>query len=371
MLGGFNDIVWRSEPELSQLSRPYSPALVLFCLGVCLALGATQPRTARAQRRWAFQHEAYLEKRTEVPIDVAVGSDGFVAVADIGANKVLAFRSDGTFLWGFGEPDADSLGLGRVSLVDVLPSGDVAVYDSQKRRVILISRKGQFISGRDLPFRMGRVDDIVGLKGGGFALAGRTLWPERGADTLAVHVFSEDLRHLRSFGPVPELADPELRLWWGVGSLHRMEDGNLMFGRKLPYEILTFTPLGQILRRIEAPFELPDVNEASRVLRPKEAEASAIPPIVARVQIPSGALPFGQGLVLSQRTCPQDGSRYWDIFDAAGSIVQTKRISNDWLFPFAVSPEESRVYVLSEHSGQPAIAVVTITIREGIQGGHG
>ena len=370
MPGRYTGRAWRWERRSSRPSLSVNPALVCSCLGVCLALAATQPPALGAQRRLVFQHETYLEKPMEVPIDVAVGLDGFVAIADIGAAKVLAFRPNGTFLWEFGEAEAGSgeEELGRVALVDVCPSGDVAVYDSRNQRVILISATGQFVSGRELPFRMGRVDDIVGLKGGGFAIAGRTLWPQLGVDTLAIHVFDDRLVHLRSFGPVPDLDHPELGLWWGVGSLRRTEDGNLMFGRKIPYEILTFTPLGQLKSRLEAPFDIADIHGALRVIKPTNTGDTLDVALAGKVQIPSGAAPIGPGLILSQRSLPQEGIRYWDVFEASGRPIQSERIPDHWLYPLAVGPEQSRVYVLVRRAEEPAVAIVTI--RESVGGGH-
>jgi hypothetical protein len=318
------------------------------------------PAVAEAQDNWSFSHIGYLQPpgQFEIPIDVDVGATGLVAVADFGSGSVLSFSEDGEFLWEARPPESGRRRPPALTLVDVGPNGKVSVLDISRQCVWVFSSEGSIISGFDLPFRMHRVDDMVGLPDGGFALAGRTLWKGHGADTLAIHVFDPGLRHLRSFGPLPPSRHPDETLSWGVGSLSLTDDGRLLFGRKVPYEILTYAISGEVLNQLQAPFDIGDVQEAFGLMGLKDRVRAYRELSNLDLQIPSGAAEIGFGRILSQRTFLSEGKRVWDILDAAGRAVQTWEVPGDWLYPSAISQNLSRAYVLARRGTNRAVVIV-------------
>jgi hypothetical protein len=134
-----------------------------------------------------------------------------------------------------------------------------------------------------------------------------------------------------------------------------------MFGRKIPYEILTFTTSGELISRLEAPFEIADISLALLLLEPEGIRGTSPSLSTSKIQVPSGAASIGPGVIFSQRSSPTEGVRFWDLLDdASGRLVQSERIPDDWLYPHAFSPDLSRVYVLARDAGEPTVEIVRV-----------
>lgn len=293
-----------------------------------------------------------------------------MVVADVGAGQVLCIGLDGTVLWTFGEPGSDPGQFERVAAVDVAATGDVVALDTRRQRVVTISSEGDLLQEPHLPFAFGRIDDIVGLADGRLAITGRTRWEGRGAHASGVHLFASDLTHISSFGPVPRVETERLQLSWGVGSLRDAPTlPGLILGLKKPYEIVIFSydghPRRTISVQLEEKYSVDDVwdfveTDDGRV----SMRETGLP-----VHIPSGAAPIVGDAFLSQRSILGGNARFWDVIDASGEIVQSYRIPSHWLYPSDISEDGSRIYVIGEDAGGPAIIVVEVVYEPGAPGG--
>jgi hypothetical protein len=186
------------------------------------------------------------------PLGTALTADGNLVIADFGTAILRLVRSDGTEVWtrgGRGDGPGEFNALYRVS---VRPSGQVLAFDIGRHAITIFDESGNYVARLRLPFRFSQVDQIIALADGSIALAGVTRWGGI-ASEFGVHIFDDSLRHLRSFGPLPEVEQDWVRDQWGAGGLTQTPDGHLLYTRRLPYEIYEFTADGEVIRQLSGP----------------------------------------------------------------------------------------------------------------------
>lgn len=78
------------------------------------------------------------------PIDLQIGSDDKVYVADKGANKIIVLDNDGELLLTIGEEEGDSM-LSAPEGLFITPEGVIYVADSGNQRIAVFGPDGKFI----------------------------------------------------------------------------------------------------------------------------------------------------------------------------------------------------------------------------------
>jgi hypothetical protein len=238
----------------SQLVRASS--FVALASALWLASPADAQGTARAPVSVGQAQLVGRNAQLGTIIDATVASDGRVYVVDYSNTRVVAFSPEGRLLWRFGRRGRGPGEFEMPYRVAAHPDGTVFVLDIGAGAVTAVSPDGGFLGRYRLPFAFNQADGLVALSGDRVVISG-TAFSERRAARSGVHRFrlgEGRLEYLGSFGPLPAVDDTEVLAMWGAGSVGRTGAGELLFTRRIPYEVYRYDFDGRLKQRIQPPF---------------------------------------------------------------------------------------------------------------------
>ncbi|MGH9419451.1 MAG: hypothetical protein ACRD3J_05715, partial [Thermoanaerobaculia bacterium] len=167
--------------------------------------------------------------------------------------------------------------------------------------------------------------------------------PER---EYAIHVLDSDLRHVRSFGTPPRVANAVVRSDWGTGFLQPTADGQLMYSRRLPYELYRLSEKGEVVQLVKAPFRIDqtpddafDVEIGTRGIRKT---------LLYGIPRPQRAFVLRDGRILAGRhvtISATDHNAYLDLFSSTGSIEHSSQLPNDWTTAVAYDSKRNSLWI--------------------------
>lgn len=117
-------------------------------------------------------------------------------------NALRRFTPDGRLLWSAGEKGNGPGEFQLLYRVAIRRDGRILALDFTRHDITGFSADGEFIDRTRLPFRFTQVDAMVPLPDDRLAIVGITRWTSPPLER-SIHVFDRQLRHVRSFGPVP------------------------------------------------------------------------------------------------------------------------------------------------------------------------
>jgi hypothetical protein len=179
-----------------------------------------------------------------VIISYAFARDGTLFILDSNARRVVVFGSEGEFIryigregHGPGEFQGPTrLGVGANRLI---------VYDQHLGRVTHFTMDGQHVESAIVPFRIMAPPSLAVLPNGGFVLTGAT-----GSSGPVIHLFSPDLRHVRSWGSGPDWLDEVSYPLLATGSVDIDSAGRIWFAPIADYQVLRYRQDGTLEQRI-------------------------------------------------------------------------------------------------------------------------
>ena len=248
-------------------------------------------------------------------VGTALAADGSVLLVDRGESRVLRVRPDGTLMATFGGP-GDGPGEFRFPYrVAELSDGSVIVYDLAIRRFSEFGPTGKFRRRWSTSVDIATLDDVVPLDKRGFAISGILKDPKAGHS--AVHVFDSTFQLVQSFGELPPSKSRVLLEQWGAGSLLTTSNGNLLFTRRIPYELYWFTPRGERQRFIKVPRPVSEAADVGFLVRSDGATVTT--EVRKDVAYPLSAAPLPGGHILAARMAGQE--KFWDLVDEGGRLL--------------------------------------------------
>lgn len=176
-------------------------------------------------------------------IDAAVFPNGDLVVADMYTGSLARIGIQGELLWNSGGSGDGPGEFSRLYRVGVSPDGVVVAFDFSRRDLSFFSPDGEFIKRRQLELAFRQVDGVVPISDSLVAISG-TVPVGMPFDDYAVHVFDDEGTHARSFGPLPETTEREVLGYWGAGMIRRAGRGEILYTRRLPYEVYRFDAEG-------------------------------------------------------------------------------------------------------------------------------
>lgn len=244
-------------------SRTYRSIAGPPWMATCAAALACWCMPAQAQERvslFGYQLEQVVDTRTTIEfglkVDTKILPDGGLVVVDLGGRRISRLDSLGGVIWHRGR-DGDGPGEYRFPYrVAIHPDGRFLVYDRSRNDLTWLDSGGTERSRRRLPFPVEPVDDMLVLSNGHIVLSGVTHWGGEAADH-AVHVFDEELRHVRSFAELPAISDRRKLGMWGAGSVSMGGEDTFWYSRAGPLELIRMTGSGQILGHVPLPYAPP------------------------------------------------------------------------------------------------------------------
>ncbi len=119
--------------------------------------------------------------------------------------------------------------------LDVMPDGNMAVYDLSRSAVEIYSAAGEPVRRVMLPISVSWPKGFAALPSGGFVISGGVV-----GNDFAIHQFGESGRYIRSWGAAMKADAWEAKPVGTGGALNVRSDGSLLYSRGAPHEILQF-----------------------------------------------------------------------------------------------------------------------------------
>ena len=285
-----------------------------------------------------------------VLVDVALAPDGSIYVADMGNHDVIRFSPEGRVVWRSGR---EGKGPGEFSVpyrVAPLQDGRVLVYDFGIRELTWLDADGTYLDRKRFPFDFSAVDKVLALRTGEILVCGVTTW-SAGANS-ALHLFSADLRHLRSFGDLPAARDRSVLLKWGAGGVTLAENGEIIYVPRIPYTIFRYDSGGALTGEIRTPFHTQHSADDAFV---RAISGSTVRTSISQagIMIPGSALDIGAGWTMGNRRV--DIERWFDFFSPHRQLVKSIPVPAGIWYPIGIDSERGVMWARGEAEDAPAL----------------
>lgn len=285
--------------------------------------------------------------------------DGSVYVADFMNARVLRFSPAGSLMWRAGRRGRGPAEFQTVYRVAAISEGGVLVYDRGTHEISELRADGTYAGRRSLAFPLSQVDNLVSLPGGRIAVSGvvSSRVTDRGATTarnFGVHIFEPNqrvYRHVRSFGPLPAAEDRAVLDLWGAGGISLANNGDLLYSRRLPFEIYRYSVQGQLKGKSSIPLKTdkgPDdafrIERTSGSTRTSFSDTDVVRPLTA--------FDLRGGWILTGRR--QRDELYWDLLSPGGAVV-SQRLPLQWRGVLAVDNERQVIWMKGARDSYPVL----------------
>lgn len=294
-----------------------------------------------------------------IPLSAAADAEGNLLVANMAGHVVVKFDREGSQLWtsgGQGDGPGEYQLLYRVA---VAPDGRVFALDFNRHDLTELSLEGEFLRRVRLPFRFTQIDALAVLDDGSICITGITRWTD---DPMkqSVHVFDADLRHLRSFGPVPVASEDWILQRWGAGAASVTKGGEILFTRRLPYEVYRFTAGGSL--RSKTPEILTtDLGPDDAYVRTRDGARTTYATSGKDVLRPHAAFETAEGWLLVGRS--RGSERHIDLIDPDGRLESSIPMPPEWRSISAIDADRSWLWVKGERRLEPIYFRVKYEVR--------
>jgi hypothetical protein len=262
-------------------------------------------------------------------IAARLGADGNVYAVDHLNAQVVAFSPAGRLLWRAGRKGR---GPGEFQIpyrIAVRPDGAILVLDRATGEITVLTTSGQFADRYRLPFYFSQVDDLLPLSNDQLVLAGTTEANEE-ARFSGLHRFrisGQELVHAGSFGPLPEARDRAVLQFWGAGPVERAGNGDIVYVRRIPYEIYRFDPTGRQRSMVRPPFKTRGTpDDFMRVER--DARGTTMSRTGVEVERPGSVSELLNGWLLVTRHYGE--ADFWDMYSPSGRYAGSGRVPGEW-----------------------------------------
>lgn len=289
-------------------------------------------------------------------VDVALAPDGSIFVADMANHDVIRFSPEGRLVWRSGR---EGKGPGEFSVpyrVAPLRDGGVLVYDFGIRELSWLNSDGTYLDRKRFPFDFSAVDKVIALPTGEILVCGVTTWSAGASNGL--HLFSADLRHLRSFGDLPAARDRSVLLKWGAGGVTLGTNGEILYTPRIPYTIYRYDSSGEPRGEIRAPFHAEHTVDDAFV---RQLSGSTMSTSVSDdgMLIPGSAHDIGSGWLLGTRRL--GSNRWFDFFSPSGDLVSSIEAPEGVRYVIGIDWERGVLWARGEASDAPALFRIPIS----------
>jgi len=286
----------------------------------------------------------YEESGVGNPTDGALAPDGSLYVTDLFASTITKFSPQGRKVWVVGRKGDGPGEYEFLYKVAVGAEGSIYALDLGRGDVSVITPKDVFVDRILLEKRFRQVDDLQILNDGAFLIAGvrnaAPVFPE-----YSLHRFKQTGEHLKSFGPLPTVEDPQTCYYWGAGGTGLTGDGEILFTRRLPFEVSLYTLAGELKARIVPPIATTGIPDEAYLIQ-RSGSRRRISYSDKPVDRPLPPFDLGGDRVLTGRDT--DHGRYWDVVDQNGSLLVSFRVPERWGPLLALDAERGVLWVVGD-----------------------
>jgi len=318
-------------------------------LAIALLFSSTAHAQLASQLNGIFGQGVAIGKAADFasPFAYALYADGSLAVVDYGRYDVTRLSADGRVMWRSGRKGS---GPGEFQLpvrVVVLQDQSALIFDPGKVGMSHIDASGAYLEEVVSDIKL-RIDQMLALSNGQVVILGSTDDPRgKGA---AVHVLTDRLKHVRSFGRLPEMKDPRVLTSFGAGGMTLAADGLILHTRFYPYEISKYTADGteQFRLRVSLPVATPE-----EFVRIDVAEGRVTRTVNPGLLRPIPAKDLGTGPLLGGRS--RGKSITLDLISADGMITSSSAMPPGWEYLVAIDRPRRRFWIAGESDDIPVL----------------
>lgn len=294
--------------------------------GVSLAFAGARAGAQSAAGHFVFSDVRVMGRSQAISyvISSAIDDLGNVYVLDPDNRRVLKFSSDGELLWQSGRRGG---GPGEYQLptrIAVGSRGNVYVYDLARPGLTILDSSGSYVSFKRFSPPVSNPERVLVLDDGRVVISGFADF-SRGAGR-AVHVYSPELNHERSFGEPPVVRHQENAQAWGVGGVTPGPKGTIFFVRKLPFEIYQYLPDGTLVRRFDSPVRIDLMPDDAYVTERRGAEV--VTSLGADVPRPLPAIAIGEEYLLTGLGQREKSARH--LYSLSSGFVREVALPEGW-----------------------------------------
>lgn len=293
-------------------------------------------------------------------IAAKVGANGNVYALDHINARVTAFSPEGRVLWRAGRMGR---GPGEFQLpyrLDVAPNGEIVVYDFGMNEVTTLSPAGRFVRRLRLPFMFRAVDNLVALADGELLISGYSAANER-VSRFGIHRFrprGTEMEYVSSFGPLPGARDREVLAHWGAGPIMRGSGCDLLYLRRLPYEIHRYNAAGRERATIRPPVPIRGLPDDFVRIERNMGGGTAISSESPNIDRPGSLVELSPGWVLVTRLNPR--KNHWDLFNPAGRLIASRATPAEWSGLIGYDPVRRLIWLIGTHGDAPVLLRLTL-----------
>ena len=296
-----------------------------------------------------------------VLLDADLGRNGTVYLVDMYNYQIVAVDPTGKIAWKSGGQGRGPGEFRTPYRLAVAPDGTVYVFDRFGSAISRFSSRGEFIDRRHVDFSFETVDGFVVHADGRIAISGTTSYGV--PSDSAVHVFDPDFRHLRSFAPLPTAENRMVLSYHGAGPITPTAEGNLIYVRRLPYDIYHYSIDGERLGTSEGPFKY-DVTADDLITVQERAGGLTISrPDVERPFF-QPAVPLSDSSFLVGRR--EGEHRFWDLYTFGGGYVGSTSVPRDWGIVVGYDEDRSVLWTKGEHLLRPVLRRIHVSFRRSV-----
>lgn len=295
-------------------------------VSVILASAAiAQVSTIQAPKGLGLAIDSVVVVGHDLALGQTIGSDltndGSLLTIDLSTSTVYKIGAAGNVIWRFGRQGG---GPGEFRLpyrVCAMADGSALVWDEDAQRVTKIARSGTLAWQRQFGIKFSTIDNLLSLPDGKIVVSGVARSPE--AYGFAIHVFSDSLTHVKSFGPLPEAKARSALDSWGAGSITRTQSGTILYVRRLPYDVMEFRADGTVLRKFSSAMGAGQTADDGVVVT--RTNSREVRRTLAAFS-PGRAFELSNGRYWGGHSVGRAVS--WDAFDSRGILLSTMDVPN-------------------------------------------
>ena len=298
------------------------------------------------------------EQDLGIILDSALGPDGSVYLAEAYSNRIIALDAEGNLAWQSGRSGEGPGEFRTLYRIAIGSDGTLYAFDAYGGAISRFSPDGSFVDRRQLELRFSKMDGLAATADGRIAIAGITAYQP--ASDAAVHIFDPESRYVRSFAPPPTSLNPMSLSFSGAGTVALTRGGEVLFVRRIPYEIYHYSLDGVLLNNvIEAPFEYGFTADDAVTITERGRRIEISRP---ETELPffAAPVPLTDSTFLVPRR--EGESLYWDIFTLTGRHVATTSIPGDWGVALGYDAERSVLWAKGEYQLEPVLRRISVRL---------
>ena len=260
-----------------------------------------------------------------------VDEEGIIYALDTQDTKVKIYDGSGNFLKLFGQKGQGPGEFDTPVSLHLSPEDELVVEDAIGRRLVFFTKEGKFIKNLSMAAQLGAVNTLMDGMGGFLA---REMGFEGNLMFFEMKKYDREFSPLFSIDkinfPLPLPGSGNKINVMDIMAVYQFDnDGNILYGRNLDYEIKVLSPEGKHIRSIRKEYEPVKVTEEDITTMLKMIPNVGAGNIKDMLEFPKNFPPYqyftldelGRLFVKTWKKGKNENEFVFDVFDAEGRYI--------------------------------------------------